>query len=110
MSEVDYPGLPNAPDHELAARQFGGKFGALVTFRAGSREKAFKFVNSVRYAYRASNIGDVKTLVLHPASTIFADNTPEERELAGVYDDSVRVSVGIEDVEDLIEDFRQALS
>lgn len=110
VSEVDYPGLPNAPDHELAARQFGGKFGALVTFRAGSREKAFKFVNSVRYAYRASNIGDVKTLVLHPASTIFADNTPEERELAGVYDDSVRVSVGIEDVEDLIEDFRQALS
>ena len=110
VSEVDYPGLPNAPDHELAARQFGGKFGALVTFRAGSREKAFKFVNSVRYAYRASNIGDVKTLVLHPASTIFADNTPEERERAGVYDDSVRVSVGIEDVEDLIEDFRQALS
>ena len=52
----------------------------------------------------------MKTLVLHPASTIFADNTPEERELAGVYDDSVRVSVGIEDVEDLIEDFRQALS
>ena len=110
VSEVGYPGLPDAPDHELAARQFGGKFGALVTFRAGSREKAFKFVNSVRYAYRASNIGDVKTLVLHPASTIFADNTPEERELAGVYDDSVRVSVGIEDVEDLIEDFRQALS
>ena len=110
VSEVDYPGLPNAPDHELAARQFGGKFGALVTFRAGSREQAIKFVNSVRYAYRASNIGDVKTLVLHPASTIFADNTPEERELAGVYDDSVRVSVGIEDVEDLIEDFRQALS
>lgn len=110
VSEVGYPGLPDAPDHELAARQFGGKFGALVTFRAGSREKAFKFVNSVRYAYRASNIGDVKTLVLHPASTIFADNTPEERELAGVYDDSVRVSVGIEDVEDLIGDFRQALS
>lgn len=110
VSEVGYPGLPDAPDHELAARQFGGKFGALVTFRAGSREKAFKFVNSVRYAYRASNIGDVKTLVLHPASTIFADNTPEERELAGVYDDSARVSVGIEDVEDLIEDFRQALS
>lgn len=110
VSEVGYPGLSDAPDHELAARQFGGKFGALVTFRAGSREKAFKFVNSVRYTYRASNIGDVKTLVLHPASTIFADNTPEERELAGVYDDSVRVSVGIEDVEDLIEDFRQALS
>ena len=110
VSEVGYPGLPDAPDHELAARQFGGRYGALMTFRAGSRERAFKFVNSVRYAYRASNIGDVKTLVLHPDSTIFADNTPDERMLAGVFEDSIRVSVGIEDAGDLIDDFRQALS
>ena len=81
-----------------------------MTFRAGSRERAFKFVNSVRFAYRASNIGDVKTLVLHPDSTIFADNTPDERMLAGVFEDSIRVSVGIEDAGDLIDDFRQALS
>lgn len=110
VSEVGYPGLPDASDHELAARQFGGRYGALMTFRAGSRERAFKFVNSVRYAYRASNIGDVKTLVLHPDSTIFADNTPDERMLAGVFEDSIRVSVGIEDAGDLIDDFRQALS
>ena len=110
VDEVGYPGLAASPDHELANRQFGGQFGALMTFRAGSRERAFKFVNSVQYAYRASNIGDVKTLVLHPASTIFADNTEEERHLAGVYDDTIRVSVGIEDIDDLIEDFAQALS
>ena len=110
VAEVGYPGLPDAPGHDLAKRQFDGRFGALVTFRAGSRERAFKFVNGVRYAYRASNIGDVKTLVLHPASTIFADNSEEERHAAGVYDDSIRVSVGIEDIDDLIDDFRQALS
>ena len=110
VPEVGYPGLPDAPGHSLAAEQFAGRFGALMTFRAGSRERAFAFVNGVRYAYRASNIGDVKTLVLHPASTIFADNTPDERMLAGVFDDTVRVSVGIEDVQDLIDDFRQALS
>lgn len=109
VSEVTYPGLEGAPGHDLARRQFGGRYGALVTFRAGSRERAFSFINGVHYAYRASNIGDVKTLVLHPASTIFADNTTAEREAAGVFEDSVRVSVGIEDIDDLIEDFAQAL-
>ena len=110
VDAVSYPGLASSPYHELAARQFDGRFGGMVTFRAGSRERAFAFLNSVRYAYRASNIGDVKTLVLHPDSTIFADNTPEERVAAGVFDDTIRVSVGIEDIDDLIEDFGQALS
>ena len=58
----------------------------------------------------ASNIGDVKTLVLHPGSTIFAQSDVREREEAGVYDDTVRVSVGIEDVDDLIDDFKHALA
>ena len=110
VASVGYLGLPDAPDHELAARQFGGRFGALVTFRAGSRARAFSFVNSVRYAIMASNIGDVKTLVLHPGSTIFAQSDAREREEAGAYDDTVRVSVGIEDVDDLIDDFKHALA
>lgn len=110
VDEVGYLGLPGTPGHELAERQFGGRYGALLTFRAGSKERAFRFVDSVRYALRASNIGDVKTLVLHPASTIFAEVGEEERAVAGVFDDTIRVSVGIEDIQDLIDDFGQALA
>ena len=110
VDEVGYPGLPTSRCLELAGRVLGGRYGALLTFRTGSRERAFAFVDRVRLAYRASNIGDVKTLVLHPASTIFLEESVEERAAAGVFDDTIRVSVGIEDVRDLIEDFEQALS
>ena len=110
VDEVGYLGLPSARCHELAKRQFDGEYAAMLTFRAGSRERAFAFIDGVRYAYRASNIGDVKTLVLHAASTIFSGETPEQRLAAGVHEDTIRVSVGIEDVRDLIEDFAQALS
>ena len=64
----------------------------------------------LKYAVIASNIGDVRTLVLHPASTLYRNRTEEERSLSGVEDDTVRVSVGIEESEDLIEDFTQALT
>ena len=63
----------------------------------------------MKYAVIASNIGDVRTLVIHPASTLYIRSSVEEREAAGVFDDTVRVSVGIEDPEDLAADFRQAV-
>jgi O-acetylhomoserine (thiol)-lyase len=107
---VNYPGLVDSPYFEVATRQFGGRYGALLTFGAGSKAAAFRFINSVRLARNLANIGDAKTLVIHPASTICADYGPEEKALMGVTEDMVRVSVGIESIEDIIEDFTAALA
>lgn len=106
---VNYPALRSNPYYDLAQRQLCGKGGAIITIRVGSRERAFRLINNLRFALNATNIGDVRTLVIHPASTIYAHSTHQQRINAGVYDDTVRISVGIEDIEDLIEDFRQAI-
>ncbi len=66
-------------------------------------------MNQLKYSLKATNIGDSRTLVIHPASTIYIHSTQEQKIAAGVYEDSIRVSVGIEDIEDLIEDFRNAI-
>lgn len=105
---VNYLGLEDHPDHELA-RSLLSAYGGILNFRAGSRERAFRIINALKFALIASNIGDVRTLVIHPASTLYIRATAEEREAAGVYEDTVRVSVGIEDPEDLIADFRRAV-
>ncbi len=81
-----------------------------MTLRAGSKEKAFCLINHLQYATNATNIGDVRTLVIHPASTIYAHSNEKQKQSAGVYEDSIRISVGIEDIEDLIEDFGQAIT
>ena len=70
---------------------------------------AFSLINNLKYATNATNIGDVRTLVIHPASTIYTHSTERQKTDAGVYDDTIRISVGIEDIEDLIEDFKQAI-
>lgn len=93
----------------LAARQFGGRYGAMLTLRLGTRERAFRFIDALHYALNVSNIGDARTLVIHPASTIFLHASEEEKANAGVTDDLVRINVGLEDTEDLQEDFAQAL-
>lgn len=105
---VNYPGLETSPSYEIAGRILKGGYGSIITIRVGSRENAFKIMNSLKLAYITSNIGDTKTLVLHPASTITVNNTEEQRIASGVYQDLVRISVGVEDIEDLIEDFDQA--
>lgn len=107
--EVNYPGLKESPWHEIAKEQFGTYYGAILTIRVGSRERAFKFINLLKLAYNLSNIGDTKTLVVHPSSTISLHSTKKQQEDAGVFDDLIRISIGIEDVEDLKEDFRQAI-
>lgn len=109
VTAVNYPGLADNPYHEIAKQQFGGKFGALLTIRTGSKAKAFQVINKLKYAANLSNIGDVRTLVVHPASTIYANDSIAEREAAGVYEDLIRISVGLEDSEDIIDDFTQAL-
>ena len=106
---VNYPGLPEHPSHALAARQFDGRYGAMLTLRLGTRERAFRFIDALHYALNVSNIGDARTLVIHPASTIFLHASEEEKANAGVTDDLVRINVGLEDIEDLQEDFAQAL-
>lgn len=106
---VNYPGLSDHPSHALAERLLRGRGGGIVTFRAGSKERAFKILNALRYCVRATSLGDVRTLVIHPASTLYIRSTPEMREAAGVYEDTIRVSVGIEDAKELIEDFAQAV-
>lgn len=106
---VNYPALPGNPYEELAKRQLGGKGGGILTIRAGSRERAYRLMNELKYALNATNIGDVRTLVIHPASTIYVHSTQEQKEAAGVHEDTIRVSVGIEDTQDLTEDFARAV-
>lgn len=107
---VNYPSLDNNPYRELAEQQFDGKgFGGILTFRAGSKEKAFKVLNALKFVTRASNIGDIRTLVIHPASTLFIRSNEQAKKAAGVYEDTIRISAGIEDAGDLIDDLKQAI-
>lgn len=106
---VNYPGLESSPYHELAKRQFNNGYGAIITLRAGSKERAFRIINALKIPYILSNIGDTKTLVIHPASTIAVHLSEQEQILSGVYDDLIRISVGIEDIEDLKKDFANAI-
>lgn len=106
--QVNYPGLADSPWHTIAEQQFGNGYGAILTLRTGSKERAFRLIDALKLPYKLSNIGDVRTLVIHPASTISLHSTPKQQEDAGVFDDLIRVSVGIEDIEDLQEDFAQA--
>lgn len=106
---VNYPGLQSSAYYALSQRQFRHGSGAIITFRAGSKERAFQILNALTIPYLVSNIGDTKTLVIHPASTLAVHLSPEEQAASGVYDDLIRVSVGIEDIEDLKRDFSHAV-
>ena len=107
---VNYPLLEGNKNKPLAEKQLKGFGGGILTLRTGSKEKAFKIINSLKTAVIASNIGDVRTLVVYPATTLYLHNTKEEMNAAGVFDDTIRVSVGIEDAEDLIADFTNAIN
>ena len=107
---VNYPLLEGNKYKALAETQFKGFGGGIITVRTGSKEKAFKILNSLKTATIASNIGDVRTLVIYPATTLYLHNTKEEMYAAGVYEDTIRISVGIEDSEDLIADFKAAIA
>ncbi len=106
---VSYPGLEDSPHHAVATRLYGGRYGGLLTFGTGDKASAFKVINNLRLAKNLANIGDAKTLVIHPASTICGDYNADEKALMGVTEDLIRVSVGIEDCRDIVEDFKQAL-
>ncbi|MHB9029917.1 MAG: aminotransferase class V-fold PLP-dependent enzyme, partial [Candidatus Latescibacterota bacterium] len=109
VRSVNYPGLEGSDFHEIAAAQFSGKFGGLLTFGLGNKQQCYRFMDALRIIRRATNVNDNKTLVLHPASTIFCEFSGEEKKMMSVPDSLVRLSVGIEDAEDLIDDLKQAL-
>jgi O-acetylhomoserine (thiol)-lyase len=110
VKAVSYPGLPQSPFYRLAKRYFPRGPGAILAVRLkGGREAALAVLEKVRIFDYMVNVGDAKSLIVHPASSTHFSQSPVMREAAGVYDDTLRLSVGIEDADDLIGDLRQAM-
>ena len=107
---VNYPGLENNPNHKLAEKYLKGQYGGLIGFGIkGGLEPAKKFTQNVKLFSHLANIGDAKSLVIHPASTTHAQLTAEEQKETGVTPDYIRLSIGLENVEDIKQDLDQAL-
>ena len=111
VSWVNYPGLPDHPDYELGQKVMPKGQGALIGFGIkGGKAAGIKFIDNVKLLSHLANIGDAKSLVIHPASTTHQQLTEEEKLSTGVTDDFIRLSIGIEDADDLIEDINQSLN
>lgn len=112
IARVRYPGLPTHPQHELARKQFGGLFGGVVTFdlKDATKAAAFRFLDALQLAASATTLGDLFTEVLYPAISSHRRVAPEERARLGINDGTLRLSVGIEDPDDIITDLDGALS
>ncbi len=107
---VNYPGLNDHPNHQIAEKYLKGNYGGIVGFGIkGGLEAGKKFIESVQLLSHLANIGDTKSLVIHPASTTHQQLSTEEQEATGVTQDYIRLSIGIEDAEDIIDDIEQAL-
>lgn len=107
---VNYTGLPTNPYHTLATTQFGPRQGAMLTFELTSKEACYRLLNKVQRIRRATNLFENKSLIIHPASTIYGNFTPEQRAKMNVYDTTLRLSIGLEPAEVLLHDLRQALT
>lgn len=111
MTSVSFVGFPDNPYHELAQRYLGGRAPSIMTFSVrGGREAGIAVFNRVKLFKRLLNMGDAKSLITHPASTTHRQLTPDDLKLAGITPDMVRLSVGLEHPDDLIEDLDQALA
>ena len=108
VQKVYYPGLPDHPQHELARRQMNG-FGGMLSFDLGSLDAARRLLNQVKLMALAESLGGVETLISHPATMTHASVPIERRQAIGITDGLVRISAGIEDIDDLTEDLSQAL-
>ena len=106
---VNYVGLEDNPYHELAQRQFGKTAGAMICIDLESKEACFNFLNNLKLIHRATNLFDNRSLAIHPASTIFGAFSENMRKSMAVKDTTIRLSVGLEDVDDLFEDIKQAV-
>ena len=111
IERVYYPGLASHPQHELAKKQQPGGFGGMVSFDvAGGREGAFRLINETRMLSITGNLGDTRSTIVHPASTTHARLTAEERENMGIGEGLIRMSVGLENVEDIMADLSTGIS
>ncbi len=106
---VNYVGLEDNPYHELAVRQFGPTAGAMLTIDLASKDECFRFLNSLRLIHRATNLFDNRTLAIHPASTIFGLFPERQLEQMDVRQTTIRLSIGLEAPEDLLQDIEQAV-
>ena len=109
VKKVNYLGLPDNPFHELAKKQFGGTFGAMLTIDLADQQSCFRFLNKLKLVKRATNLFDNRSLAIHPYSTIFGTFTAEQKSALDIFDTTIRLSIGLEHVEDIFEDFKQAL-
>ncbi|MBQ8046607.1 MAG: PLP-dependent transferase [Prevotella sp.] len=109
IRKVNYVGLTDNPYHELAASQFGPTAGAMITIDLSNEQACFDFINRLKLIHRATNLFDNRSLAIHPYSTIFGNFTREERAEMDVLDTTIRLSIGLESVDDLFDDIKQAL-
>lgn len=109
IRNVNYIGLENNPFHQLAQQQFGKTSGAMLTIDLASKEACFRFLNRLKLVHRATNLFDSRTLAIHPASTIFGNFKDEQLEQMDVRQTTIRLSIGLEDKEDILNDIKQAL-
>jgi len=108
---VNYPGLKNSKDHELALKYFPKGPGAVLTFKLkGDPKQADLLINNVKLLSHLANVGDAKSLIIHPAATTHEQLSAEEQRAAGVAPGLLRISVGIENIEDIKDDLKQALA
>ena len=109
ICKVNYVGLEDNPYHQLAVSQYGETAGAMATIDLESQEACFRMLDNLKLIHRATNLFDNRTLAIHPASTIFGLFTAEERAAMDVQDTTIRLSIGLESVDDLFDDIKQAL-
>lgn len=109
IKRVNYVGLEDNPYHDLFVKQFGKTAGAMLTIDLADEQACYDFLNNLKLVKRATNLFDNKTLAIHPASTIFGPFTKVQRGEMDVLDTTVRLSIGLEDVDDIVDDIKQAL-
>ena len=109
IQRVRYPGLADDPYHDIARRQFGETSGAMLTIDLASKEACYKFIDNLRLIRRATNLFDNRSLAIHPASTIFGNFNERQREKMDILDTTIRLSIGLEAAEDIIEDIKGGL-
>ncbi|MPM96477.1 L-methionine gamma-lyase [bioreactor metagenome] len=109
IESVNFTGLPGNPYYNVSLRQFGNSPGAMLTFDLVSKSACFQFLDNLKVIRRATNLFDNKSLAIHPASTIYGSLTQAQREAMKIHDKTIRLSVGLESVNRLLEDIGQAL-
>ncbi|MFA6922620.1 MAG: aminotransferase class I/II-fold pyridoxal phosphate-dependent enzyme [Bacteroidales bacterium] len=109
ITKINYSGLSNSEFHEIGNQQFGSLHGGIISFEMLKKEYCFEFLNNLKIIRRATNLNDNKTLAIHPASTIYSEYSNEIKKELNITETLIRISLGIEDIEDIIEDIKYSL-